>query len=398
MANHSVVIDSGTFFEIVPNARKIIVPAEYKVIGTEGDHLSEQLTFRCPKLIDGHDIAGCARHYITWNNVKGDVGHDSLEIANSDNEYIYFAWTIRDALAVAAGIVSFSVHFEDLDANDKLSYRWSTTTCKDCEILESINAFLSTYEAIYVSGDTLVIADYTLVKNETLSLETNGLIPEGTIKITRNGSYDVGKYAEIEVAVGANAPQIKVSKDGVITASEGGVESQLKLSAEEDPDFIAKNIKNGVNIFGVEGNYVPTTADEPDLLPWNIVYPANIFGVQGKYPKTTVYYGTIRNLTSTDYEILYTVIPTNDDQATRYGTGVTLRSETVKPNEAVTIDCIKMGLVLCIPIQGGHRYITVEDKHLDMGVTSIEQYIEYGSEIGCFIPLMHSFEVELHEN
>lgn len=229
MANHSGIIDNGTAFEIVPNTRKITVPPMYKVIGTVGDHLSEQLTFRCPKLVDGHDVAGCARHYITWKNANQEVGHDELNIANSDDEYIYFKWLVRDGLTAAKGLVSFSIHFEDLDANGLTIYRWSTTACTECEILDSINAVLGAYEAIYVVGDTLVIADYVPVKDGTLTLETNGLIPEGTMEINDNGTYDVGKYAQVEVSV----------------------------NLADDPDFVAKNIKKGVDIKGVIGSYDP---------------------------------------------------------------------------------------------------------------------------------------------
>lgn len=223
MTNHSGIIDSGTFFEIVPNTRKITVPPMYKVIATVGDHLSEQLTFRCPKLIDGHDVAGCARHYLTWKSVNQEVGHDELTLRDTDDEYIYFTWVVRDGLAVAKGLVSFSVHFEDTDPNGLTIYRWSTATCTECEILDSINAVLGAYEAIYVAGNKLVFADYIPVKDKTLVLETNGLIPEGTLKIEKNGIFDVGRYAQADVEV------------------------------LEDPNLIPENIKHGVDIFGVTG-------------------------------------------------------------------------------------------------------------------------------------------------
>ena len=173
MMNHSGIIDSGIHFQIIPNTRKIVVPSAYKVIGTVGEHLAEQLTFKCPKLVDGHEIVNCASKYITWQNVNGGIGHDELKNLTEDDENLYFTWDVPDGLTVAKGFVSFSVHFEDVDANGATLYRWGTTTCSECEILDSINANLGKYEAVYVVGDILVFADYNLVKNNTVSINTN---------------------------------------------------------------------------------------------------------------------------------------------------------------------------------------------------------------------------------
>lgn len=276
MANHSGIIDSGTFFEIVPNTRKITVPPMYKVIATVGDHLSEQLTFRCPKLIDGHDVAGCARHYLTWKSVNQEVGHDELTLRDTDDEYIYFTWVVRDGLAVAKGLVSFSVHFEDTDPNGLTIYRWSTATCTECEILDSINAVLGAYEAIYVAGNKLVFADYIPVKDKTLVLETNGLIPEGTLKIEKNGIFDVGRYAQADVEV------------------------------LEDPNLIPENIKHGVDIFGVTG-----TCKSCTVVPGSI----NALGAGGnEYVEAEVWFSGISTNGSVELkkDSLYTANKSNN--------------------------------------------------------------------------------------
>ena len=229
MARHGGIQDKGEYFVITPTSRKITIPHSQKAISVKGDHNSEQITFECPQIIDGHDISQCEHRYVTWINVLGEVGHDELQLAQVEQGTegkVYLAWTIRNALTVAKGVVQFSVHFEDTDDNGTTLYRWSTATCKDCEILDSINAVLGAYEAIYVSEETLVIADYTPVANDTISLETNGLIPEGIKEITANGTYDVGEYAT------------------------------AKVDVLDDPDLQPENIKAGVEIFGVEGTTV----------------------------------------------------------------------------------------------------------------------------------------------
>ena len=200
MVNHGELKDSGEYFVIAPESRKVVIPHKRKAIGTVGDHNSEQITFECPQYIDGHDISQCSLKYITWVNVHGEVGNDELHISKVENGMCYLTWTIRNLLTVAKGVVRFSVHFED-KADETTLYRWSTATCRDCEILDSINAVIGAYEAIYVSGETLVFADLTPVNGDTFALETNGLIPEGTVRIEENGVYDVGEVAQVQVAV-----------------------------------------------------------------------------------------------------------------------------------------------------------------------------------------------------
>lgn len=258
MANHRGVKDSGEYFVINPASRKVTVPHAHKAIGTVGEHNSEQIRFECPQMVDGHDISQCASRFITWINANGDGGNDELQLVQNEQGaegMVYLSWTIRKPLTIAKGLVQFSVHFEDIDDDGTTLYRWSTATCRDCDILDSVNSDLGSYEAIYVSGETLVISDYTPVRDNSLSLETNGIIPEGTKTITANGTYEVGEFAQVEIAVDAEAPQITVQNNGLIIASEGGVESQVKLSEKHDSDFVASNIKNGIVIFGVTGTY-----------------------------------------------------------------------------------------------------------------------------------------------
>ena len=259
MAKHGKIKDNGSFFVIDPASRKVTVPHAHKSISTVGDHNSEQVTFECPKTIDGHDIALCDYRYVTWSNVNGEVGHDELQIAKDVSDgaegMIYLSWTIRNALTVAKGVVQFSIHFECHDDNNVILYRWSTTTCKDCEILDSVNAVLGAYQAVYVAGDTLVFADFNTVRDGILKIETNGLIPEGILPITENGTFDVGRYAQVDVSVEEKPPEITISEDGKVTATEGGATSEIQLSNEHNPNFLPENIKAGIDIFGVHGTY-----------------------------------------------------------------------------------------------------------------------------------------------
>lgn len=176
MANHSGIRDSGEVFQIIPTTKKIIVPAGHRIIGAVGDKNSEQLTFKCPKTIDGHDIAGCSKKWVVWENARGDSDRDVITDITVDGEYIYLKWTISEKVTPTKGYIGFAILFEDIE-NGVTSYSWSTTTCKDCYIVETIAH-----------------------KSATRVEET---IPDGYVKIlenglsvTANGTYTVAEEAK----------------------------------------------------------------------------------------------------------------------------------------------------------------------------------------------------------
>lgn len=258
MPTHSGIKDNGTHFQIVPNTRKVAVPQSHKTIGTVGDHLSEQVTFICPKLIDGHDIKGCSEHYVSWETPSGEPGHDHLELIGEDAKNLLYAWNIRGDATIEAGIVSFSIHFADISNSGKTLYHWGTTDCKECDILTAVNHAIGVYERIYVDGNKLVIADFNLVKDRKLLLQTPGVVPDGNMFIDSNGHFDVAGLASVDVAVPTERlPIIEVSESGLITAHDdlGGNVTEHTLSVLDDPDFIPENIKLGKTIFGVTGTW-----------------------------------------------------------------------------------------------------------------------------------------------
>lgn len=280
---HDRIFDSGTKFQIVPSTRKVTVPVNYKVIGTVGDHMSEQLTFQCPKEIDGHNIEQCVDHYVTWLNADGELGHDHLELIGTDDDHLYYAWDVRGNTTVKAGLVSFSVHFEDSTADGKIKYRWSTAECKECEILDCITAAVGAFELLYVDDatETLVFADHTPVRDEALLLKTPGIVPSGTKVIDTNGHHDVANYAFADVNIPSERPiQIRVEDGGVVKAYDG---QQVVDTYQLDKPIIMVEGNGTVSAttHGMLTTHTIRETDDPDLKPENIKKDVNIFGVTG---------------------------------------------------------------------------------------------------------------------
>ena len=218
--------DAGVPLVVDPFTRRVTVPATERVIGVVGDHCSEQVTFQIPRTIDHHDMQTSTRLYVSWRNVDGEPGSDELEVIEVTEDTILLGWTIRDKVAAAKGLVDFSLHFECYDSG-KLIYRWGTHTCSSCEILDSVNATLGAYAAIYIDDETLVFADYNPVHDEALDL-TSCIAPTGTLEISEEGKHDVGRYAYADVKGVYETPIIEIS-EGVVKATANGLEAERPL-------------------------------------------------------------------------------------------------------------------------------------------------------------------------
>lgn len=125
-----------------------------------------------------------------------------------------------------------------------------------------------------VSGVTAAASD---VRSGKKFMNSSGALLDGTL-VTRSASdlsasektvsvpagiYDSTVSKSVTTATQAT-PTISVNSSGLITASctqssgyvSGSTKSaRLQLSSSQDADFIASNIKNGVNIFGITGSY-----------------------------------------------------------------------------------------------------------------------------------------------
>lgn len=138
MVNHSGIRDDGALFQIIPTTRKIAVPASNKIIGTVGDHNSEEITFQCPKTIDGHEVMDCTEHYIIYKNADGVSNRIDLTDITLDGDNIFLTWVITSGVTASAGDITFAVYFVDRDNLGKVIYRWGTTICNECMVLESV--------------------------------------------------------------------------------------------------------------------------------------------------------------------------------------------------------------------------------------------------------------------
>lgn len=129
------------FYTVIPHSRSILIPRALSSIGCVGDHNSEILTFRCPRVVDGHDLSTCDKVWFDWVNASGTAGtSDGIKRA-VDDDYIYVGWIITENITESAGHITFSLHFED-NTDGVTMFRWSTKSTNQLVVLPAENCGL----------------------------------------------------------------------------------------------------------------------------------------------------------------------------------------------------------------------------------------------------------------
>ena len=135
----SNLIDEEPSFAVIKADRTIDIPEKYRIIGTNGDHNSEVITFKCPRFIDGHDIYTCDKHWVSWENPGGGFGrYDVANIEARDDGHVYFEWIVESRVGAYPGTINFAVHFLDITTNGVINYRWSTAKNKQLQVVETV--------------------------------------------------------------------------------------------------------------------------------------------------------------------------------------------------------------------------------------------------------------------
>lgn len=255
MTQHMIIADEGARFVIVPSTRKIVVPPVYKIIGSVGDHNSEQLTFECPRYIDGHDVSACTNHFIKWTNALNTTGTSAVEGIAVEDELVFFTWTVPAWVTLAAGTVSITVYFEDIDHEGNLMYRWSTATCKECEIAPS-----------------LIEPDYG--ENMPQPIPIGYLKPDGTVEIQGDGEFDIKPYANARINV----------TTGFFTINGTWEDDEIEVAVEQIENESSRVVRIGDIFIANESDRIPfyqVQADN-DGLSYTAKKVGYMQGIQGE--------------------------------------------------------------------------------------------------------------------
>ena len=134
MSHTHNVVDSDPMYVIDPASRAIQLEegsADKTIM--QGDHNSERLTFKLPKVVEGHDMTQCTRvevHFTNYNTENGtEVGTmvtaADLGEAAGDSEMLACSAKIPGDATGISGNLAFSLSFV-CSTEDGIEYIWNT--------------------------------------------------------------------------------------------------------------------------------------------------------------------------------------------------------------------------------------------------------------------------------
>lgn len=149
--NEQIPVVSDTEESIIIDAEKriFIIPQRLNTkIGITSDCNSNELTFKCPTSIEGHDITKCSHAVVKWYNTTS-LMLGSTELLRStvetiDNrEYITMKWIVPSEALSKAGPLQVALCFCDIvkdDAgNDIIIYKWNSEICTAFSVAQGLD-------------------------------------------------------------------------------------------------------------------------------------------------------------------------------------------------------------------------------------------------------------------
>ena len=146
MAHIHDITDSDKRFIIDVKTRAISFLGEHKLKLNQGDHNSERATFAVPRFVEGHDMLGCSKVEVHFNNISADKKNESrdvypvadVQVSPDSDDVVIFSWLISGNATRYAGILSFLISFECL-TGETIDYAWHTGIYSDITVGEGMD-------------------------------------------------------------------------------------------------------------------------------------------------------------------------------------------------------------------------------------------------------------------
>ena len=142
------ITDNDEILLVNGENKKIEIPTDFnKEIAVVGDHLSNAITFSCPKHIEDHVVMECQECFVKWQN--GDkygsyrIARDTYRQDPENEDNFLLIWEVDGKASHQAGPIYFRLCFRDYEIDEVLekkiiTYQWSSGVCKEFTIGEGI--------------------------------------------------------------------------------------------------------------------------------------------------------------------------------------------------------------------------------------------------------------------
>lgn len=222
-------------------------------IGVTNDYNTNEITFKCDKIVDGHDLSACKNKAIKWHNpVSNMMGSDALEMTESDETTFTMTWHVPPEATTKAGTLRIAICFCDIDDNNKIIYKWNSLVYSGLQVAQGMDNIaivgvpLSSIIDVNVYNRTITLpADF----NTTIGMQ----YAYGTAKLTFrvNRFFNDWDFTEEDTEgqvlyiVGGDQKFTKLSDYRIIESLSGNIKD----------DWIEFDWKVPKEIFDYSGNF-----------------------------------------------------------------------------------------------------------------------------------------------
>lgn len=185
----ALAVDEDTYIKIDKN-RQFVVPDSFNpIIAYEGDVNSQVITFACPAVVEGHQLADCANKKLRWSNMASGNEGSSVLSYRLDKDILYLSWEAPPETFTMAGDLEISITFSDY-LNGRIVYSWNTAPLLGLKVGKTLDKVSDK-----ISEENLV--NYSPAKNEVLIVNTE------TRQITEPKGYNyiICNYGDVGTSV-----------------------------------------------------------------------------------------------------------------------------------------------------------------------------------------------------
>lgn len=242
LEDKTVIEDSNKYLEIDPINRKVIIPNDEIIFGVTRDLNCERKYFKVARYVGNNLDMSNAHIYVNYQNANGDLYSYVVDDIKLEENTVTFSWVLSDKVVEYKGDVLFSV-CAFWSNNDGIEInRWNTTFAKGTSLeglqLGDIPSTGGVDQTQANATEDNVESGKTFFSGDSTDIRTGNLINRGRV-----------------------VSQITKKEDSIII--EKGIHNgngYVKISDTEKTKLIEQNIRKGVTILGVVGEYEGTGA------------------------------------------------------------------------------------------------------------------------------------------
>lgn len=138
---------------VINDERFITVPEKLKRIAVQHDHNVQTVIFDCPRFWDGLDMSKMKVYvnYLRADGVPGAYIADCVEVDETDDNIMHFAWTITENASAVKGTLEILVCIKKTDISGNMTNHWNSELNKEMYVsegLECVETILNNYPDI----------------------------------------------------------------------------------------------------------------------------------------------------------------------------------------------------------------------------------------------------------